>query len=191
MAEETREPNRTMPLAIFLSLAITALLYGAVSLAAARSVEIGALAGSERPLALVYETATGRSAGFLAAIAVAAALNGVLAQIVMSSRVLYGLGRRAAYLSVFTHAHPRSGAPVLATLLAGSVVTVSALMLPLATLAEASSVILLAVFLTMNMALLALKRRGPPPAGAFEAHWSIPWLGGAAASLALAAAALG
>ncbi len=191
MAEETRDPGRTMPRAIFIALGVTSLLYALVSFAAVRSVAIAPLGESQRPLALVFETATGSNAAFLALIAFVAALNGVLAQIVMSARVLYGLGRRNRGLRVFGHAHPKLGAPVLATLVGGGLATVGAATLPLLALAEATSVILLVVFVAMNAALIALKRRGPPPEGVFEAHWIIPWIGAATALVALATAAIG
>src|SRR6056297_3394491 len=97
MAEEVRDPERTLPRAILAALAITAVLYG-----------------------LVWQAARGGGAELLSLIAVAAALNGVLAQIVMAARVLFGLGRRHPSLAGFHHAHPRLGTPVRATLLVGA-----------------------------------------------------------------------
>ncbi|HRC56672.1 MAG TPA: APC family permease, partial [Kofleriaceae bacterium] len=117
MAEEAREPTRAMPRAILLALFITSALYFLVSLAAVRAAPHADLSASEQPMALIWTQATGSSAGFLSAIAVAAALNGVLAQIVMAARVLFGLGRRSQVLAPFTQAHPRFGTPVRATLL--------------------------------------------------------------------------
>ncbi len=175
MAEEAKAPERNMPRSILLSLAITGALYILVTMAAVRSVPVEALAVSERPLALVWETSTGRAATFLSAIAVAAALNGVLAQIVMASRVFFGLGRRSPTLSVFYHAHPRFGTPVLATILVGVVVIVSALTLPVALLAEYTTLALLLVFMIVNAALIGLKIRGGP--SPFAVPVLVPWLG--------------
>ncbi len=185
MAEEAKAPERNMPRAIILSLAITGALYILVTMAAVRTVPIEALGTSERPLALVWETATGRAATFLSAIAVAAALNGVLAQIVMASRVLFGLGRRSPSLAIFHHAHARFGTPVLATILVGIVVIASALTLPVALLAEYTTLALLVVFSIVNAALIGLKsKHGPSP---FSVPILVPWLG-ILASLALFAA---
>ncbi|MEL6482547.1 MAG: APC family permease, partial [Pseudomonadota bacterium] len=61
MAEETIDPSRTMPRAIFLAVAITTALYALVAVAALRAVEPQALAASERPLALVFTAGTGLS----------------------------------------------------------------------------------------------------------------------------------
>jgi len=161
MAEEVRDPTRTLPRAILLALAITAGLYALVSFAAVRTVSPVLLGQSEQPLALVWEIATGRSASFLSAIAVVAAINGVLAQIVMASRVLLGLGRRSALLARFSAVSSRTGTPLLGTVLVGAVVIVGALTLPVATLAEATAAVLLAVFFLVNAALILLKLREP------------------------------
>ncbi|MEM9060464.1 MAG: APC family permease [Pseudomonadota bacterium] len=175
MAEETRDPGRTMPRAIIAAMALTTLIYILVAWAAVRAVPSEALAQSERPLALVFETATARNAGFLAAIAVAAALNGVLAQIVMASRVLYGLGRFAPVFAIFHRAHPRFGTPVLATALCVVVVLALALTLPIAELAELTSTVLLAIFAAINLTLIVIKRRRR--AEGFRAPVWVPWLG--------------
>ena len=175
MAEEAREPSRTMPRAILYALAITAVLYALVSLAAVRAVPRDVLGASERPLALVWEAGMGTSAIFLSAIAVAAALNGVLAQIVMASRVLFGLGRRAPEFRVFYAAHARFGTPVLASVLVGAFVIGSALTLPVATLAEVTTLALLIVFAIVNAALIGVKRRQPEAAFSVSIFW--PWLG--------------
>ncbi|MCM2560685.1 amino acid permease [Lutimaribacter sp. EGI FJ00015] len=175
MAEEVRRPTYTLPRAILLALVITSLIYGAVSWAAVRAVPLAQLAGSEQPLALVWQTRMGGPASFLSAIAVAAALNGVLAQIVMASRVLFGLGKDGGPLGLFHHAHPRFGTPALATLLVGALVVIGALGLPVAILAEVTSTILLAVFVLVNAALIGLKRRTPQ--AVFRVPMAVPVVG--------------
>ncbi len=189
MAEEARDPGRTMPRAIIAALVMTALLYALVSLAAVRAVPREALALSERPLALVWEAGTGTGAVFLSAIAVAAALNGVLAQIVMASRVLFGLGRRSPAMAIFHKTHPRFGTPVLGTLAVGAAVIFSAFSLPVAALAEITSQALLIVFAIVNAALIGVKRK--QPASPFAVPVWMPWLGIIACLAGFAASFLG
>ncbi|SIO29801.1 amino acid/polyamine/organocation transporter, APC superfamily [Rhodovulum sp. ES.010] len=184
MAEEVSDPARTLPRAILLALAITTTVYAAVCIAAVRAVPAGDLAATERPLALVWERGTGGNADFLSLIAVAAALNGVLAQIVMAARVLFGLGRREPRLATFHHAHPRFGTPVKATLLVGAGVIAAALALPIASLAGVTSVVLLTVFALVDVSLIALKRRAPD--APFRVAGWVPWAGVATAVAALA-----
>ena len=183
MVEEVERPDRTMPVAIIGALVVTCLLYGSVSIATVRAVDPAVLADSDRPLALVYEAATGGSARFLSGIAVVAALNGVLAQMVMASRVLFGLGRREPVLARFHRVHPRTGTPVAATVLVGALVIAGALVIDLTELAEATSSFLLAVFLVVNASLLRLKRRGPSPGFTVPSWVPLAGLLGSAAAL--------
>lgn len=185
MAEETRDPARVLPRAILISLAITATLYVLVALAAVRAVEQADIAVSSQPLALLWERATGRGGAFLSAIAVAAAANGVLAQVVMAARVLYGLGRRSAWLARMHRAHPRFGTPVEATLLVGAALTAAALAVPVAALAEVTSAVLLVVFALVNLALIRIKARQPD--ATFRVPVLVPVAGLASALMALAA----
>jgi amino acid transporter len=186
MAEEVRTPERILPRAILLSLAITSALYALVSIAAVRAVPLATLGASEQPLALVWQAGQGGSAAFLSLIAVAAALNGVLAQMVMASRVLFGLGRRSNALAGFHHAHPRFGTPVRATVLIGVVVIAGAILLPVAELAEVTSALLLGVFVLVNAALIAMKRTSPE--AGFRVPMAVPVCG---LILSLAALAVG
>jgi len=184
MAEEVSEPERTMPRAILAALVITTAIYALVSVAAVRAVPLEMLGASERPLALVWQAAQGGDARFLSTIAVFAALNGVLAQIVMASRVLFGLGKREAGFSIFYHAWSRTGTPVLATCLVGAMVIAGALALDVGLLAEMTSSILLGVFVLVNLALIVEKWRTPE--ASFKVPMFVPVAGFLLAGAALA-----
>jgi amino acid transporter len=175
MAEEVENPERTIPRAIIIALLITTVIYALVAYAAIRAVPLNALGASEQPLALVWQAGSGGQARFLSTIAVFATMNGVLAQIVMASRVLFGLGRRNEMLSAFHHAHPRTGTPILATVLVGVFVVTGALALPVAVLAEATSSILLVVFILVNVALIREKRLRPD--AGFKVPMAVPVVG--------------
>lgn len=184
MAEEVDRPEHTLPRAILLSLVITSVIYALVTFAAVRAVPVETLAQSESPLVLVWQSAGHGDGHFLAAIAVFAALNGVLAQIVMASRVLFGLGRRTPALAIFYHASPQFGTPVLATVLIGVAVTLFSILVPFTTLAELTSSILLGVFVLVNLALILQKRRAPQ--AVFRVPMIVPVLGFLASLGALA-----
>ncbi|MEP0156458.1 amino acid permease [Pseudophaeobacter sp.] len=186
MAEEVRNPTRILPQAIVISLAVTSVIYALVCWAAVRAVPLDALASSDSPLALVWQQSQGGNARFLSAIAVFAALNGVLAQIVMASRVLYGLGGRTTGLAAFRHAHPRFGTPVRATVLIGLAVLVAAYWLPVAQLASVTSATLLSVFVLVNLALILQKRRQSE--APFQVPFAVPVVGLILSLLALATA---
>lgn len=189
MAEEVQDPSRTLPIAIILSLVITTALYALVSIAAVRALPVADLAASERPLALIWQARTGQSAVFLSLIAVVAALNGVLAQLVMAARVLFGLGKRSPALAVFRRTNARFGTPVLATVLVGIALITGAVLLPVAALASVTSTVLLCVFAVVNIALIRLKSRQPE--APFRVPVIVPWFGLVAALATLAAFAGG
>ena len=189
MAEEVERPSSTLPRAILVALGVTTFIYVLVAWAAVRSVDLDTLSASTSPLVLVWQAGRGGSGDFLAGIAVFAALNGVLAQIVMASRVLFGLGRRSPVLAVFHRAHPRFGTPVLATCLIGVAVIVIALGVQLVTLAGVTSAILLSVFVLVNLALIFQKRRAPQ--APFLVPMAVPVFGFVLSIVALIAAVIG
>ena len=88
MAEETLDPHRTVPRAIILTLVVSVAIYALVAMVAAAFPDRAALAASKAPLALMFETATGRPGAVVAVMASIAMVNGILVQIVMASRVL-------------------------------------------------------------------------------------------------------
>jgi len=165
VAEEVREPTRTLPRAILLAIVLTTTLYVVVSLVAVLSLPPAVLARSDAPLALLYERATGGSPWLISVISVVAIVNGALIQIVMASRVLYGMSREGWQAQVFARVHPRTRTPVIATATITLLVLVLALWLPLITLAQATSFIVLIVFSVVNLALVRIKRREPLPPG--------------------------
>lgn len=166
MAEEVREPRRNLPLAILLATGGATLLYMLIALVAVLSVPPAELARSEAPLAVIYERATGSSPWFIGLIGLVAVVNGALIQIIMGSRILYGMAREGWLPSALGRVHPRTQTPLATTALMASAVLLLALWLPLVTLAKATSAILLAVFTLVNLALVRIKRRAPAAEGA-------------------------
>lgn len=161
VAEEAQSATRTVPAAIFLTLVVTAFLYGLVALAAVLTVSPHELAASKAPLALIYERGGGEPR-IIGAIAVVAVLNGALIQMIMASRVIYGLAELGELPRIFASVQARTRTPLLATGVVGIVVLVLAVGFPLERLAEVTSVVVLIVFALVNLALVLIKRRGTP-----------------------------
>lgn len=186
VAEEVQDASRNLPRAILIVLVIATTLYLLVALVAVLSLPPAQLAASAAPLALIFEQTTDYPPTLIAAISLFAVVNGALIQIIMASRMLYGMSAAGWLPGVFAQVSARTGTPVIATVAAASGVLLFALALPLATLAKATSTIVLVVFALVNLALIRIKRRDPAPAGArVYAGW-VPW-GGLLLSLALLA----
>ncbi len=158
VAEEVRDPLKNMPRAILLALVVSTLLYTAVALVAVASGALAELGASNAPLALIYERAAGRTPILISAIALAAVVNGALIQIIMASRVCYGLARQGWIPGLLGRVEARTQTPVIATLLVAVLVLTMALLLPVETLARFTSLLLLVVFALINLALWRIQR---------------------------------
>jgi APA family basic amino acid/polyamine antiporter len=163
VAEETRDAERTLPLAILLTLVFTLLLYVCVALVAGAVVPAETLAASGAPLVLVFERATGLSGDALAAVATVSVLNGALIQIIMAARVLYGMGRRGMIPAAFGRVNARTRTPLISTGVVGATILVLALALPIETLARTTSFVALSIFVLVNASLIAIQRREGAP----------------------------
>jgi basic amino acid/polyamine antiporter, APA family len=188
VAEEVRDPKRNLPKAIFLTLGIATVLYIAVVWIALVAVGASELAQSEAPLALVFERLTGASPRAMALIALVATLNGIIVQIIMSSRVLYGLAQQGNLPSALSKVSSRTRTPVVATAVTTAVVLGLALLAPLNDLAEATSQLTLLVFAAVNTSLIRIKKRAAQmPPGIYQAPTWVPWAGAGSCIVLLAA----
>ncbi len=182
IAEEMEDPSRTLPRAIFLTLAITAVLYVLVMWVSLVTLGPAKLATAKAPLAQVFERLTGGSPRVMSGIAIVATLNGIVVNLIMASRVLYGLGRSGTLPSALSRLNSKTSTPVLATILATGVALVLAVALPIGQLADLSARITLVVFGLVNVALVLIKRgeagqRALPPQGIFTAPMWVPVAG--------------
>lgn len=189
MAEEAKAPTRSLPVAIVATLVITGVLYVLVTLASILTLPADALGGTDAPLAAVLsETGSGRQGRAISLIALIAIINGVLVQIIMASRLLYGMARQGWAPAILGNVWHRTGTPVLATVLAGSAAFLLTLGFPIVPLAQATSLILLLVFAMVNAALIRIKWRKGDRA-AFHIPFWVP-VAGVVVTLALAVQAV-
>jgi APA family basic amino acid/polyamine antiporter len=166
VAEETKNPSVVAPRAIFIALGASTALYVALSLVAVLSVPLEKLSESDAPLALVYRETTNSPSWVISLIGLITVIDGVLAQIIMVSRVLYGMASQGWLPKAFAHVAPNSKTPLLGIAAASGTALALALWFPLGTLAVTTSFLLLVVFAAINASLIAVKRRDPQPEGA-------------------------
>jgi len=177
VAEEVKRPRVAMPLAILFSLVISAALYLLVVMVSVANVAAEQLGASSAPLALVFQKVSPLSPLIISAIGIAAAINGVVVQIIMGSRILYGLAKRGWLHHELARLHKVRRTPMLATVIVVSLMVVSALSLPLVSLAGLTSILVLAIFSLVNVALLVIKRRQPRHNGYITVPYFVPALG--------------
>ena len=185
IAEEVKEPARTLPRAIFLTLALVTLLYVVVVWVALIAVPHDELAASTAPLSLVFERATGASPALITAISIVATINGIIVFMVMGSRVLYGMAVQGLLPAWLGHVHAKTHTPLEATALVVGMTLLLAVVFPIEGLAEATARLSLVVFAFVNAALIKMKLdRVTPPPGAFVVPIWVP-VAGLLSSLAL------
>ncbi|MGE0221951.1 MAG: APC family permease [Acetobacteraceae bacterium] len=157
LAEEVKEPQRTLPRGVLGAVAASVVLYVGVALAVVLSGKAGA-----NPLLALFPASAGTAFAVVGTIAVA---NGVLVEIVMLARLFYGMARNGQLPARLAVVHPRSQTPTNATLLAGGIVLVTALTVPFERLLVAANGITLAIFTLVAAALWRVKARGEPVPG--------------------------
>jgi len=159
VVEEAKVPRRDIPRAMVLTLLISTILYVVVAAVAVTAVSIERLSTSSAPLSLVFREIAGVSPATISAIAIVATLNTILAQMTMAARVIYGLARDGDLPEILARVSPRTGTPLLATVLIVASIMPLALTASFAWLAEGTSLATLAVFALVNLALLRLRFR--------------------------------
>lgn len=161
IAEEVKDAKRALPAAIIFSVVLCLIIYAWVSLIALLSVPPKQLAASNTPVAEMVRAHSWYSSTGLGIVSLLTGLNGALVQIIMASRVAYGMAKRKHAPAWFANVHSKTQTPFNATLLITALVLLLALFFPLTTLAKITSGIILLIFAAVNLALWRIKRRHP------------------------------
>lgn len=189
VAEEVKDPVHAMPRAILLTLVIATILYVSTATAALLSVPIKDLSASAAPLSLVFNGAPGSVQKAFSIIAIVSTVNGVLIQMIMASRVIFGLADRGHLPTIFARISSRTKTPNIATVTVVLLIGVLALTLPIHSLARHTSQIVLLVFMFVNGALIRLKlREGDDGCSHFSVPLFVPILGVTTSALLFATA---
>lgn len=178
IAEEMKDPSRTLPRALFITLALTTVVYALVVWIALMAVPPEELSRSTAPLALVFERLTGLPLVTMSMIAVVATLNGIIVHMIMIARVLYGLATQGNLPYALTRLNPITRTPLLATAIGVGAILILALAVPLAGLADLTARFTLAIFAIVNLALIRIKSREEEPRpGVFICPRWVPFAG--------------
>ena len=177
VAEEAINPRINIPLAIIISLIITTIFYVLISVVAILLLSADELSASDAPLALLYEKTTGQSPVVITIISLFSVVNGALIQVIMASRVLYGMSRKKWLPARIGEINAATHTPVIATIFITVAILIFSLLLPLLSLAKITSFITLNIFMLINLALLKIKFSKREHAGFTVPVW-IPLTGG-------------
>ncbi|WP_204038853.1 APC family permease [Acrocarpospora phusangensis] len=179
LAEEAKDPQRDFPRALFGGLAVAAAVYLAVAFTATMLVDTETLRTSSGPLLEVVKVA-GLSfpPKLFALIALLAVGNTALINMLMASRLVYGMGRERIVPAVFASVHPTRATPWVAILFTVAVAVALVSTGDVGGLAETTVLLLLCVFALVNVSVLVLRRDPVEHAHYRAPNWA-PALGAA------------
>ena len=157
IAEEVEQPEKSLPKAIIAALLVSVILYILIALVSVLVLPIESLSASDAPFAdMLAQSSTG-SVTLIAVISMVAVVNGALVQLIMCSRVIYGMARQGLLPKKLGLVSKKTRTPVLATVFSALFIVVFALALPLVVLAKITSFIVLLVFIVVNLALVRIQ----------------------------------
>jgi APA family basic amino acid/polyamine antiporter len=177
MAEETKDPVRIFPKVMLSGLCITGLIYVLVSISSVALVAPAELGEGDAPLLKVVQAgASAFPLWIFAFITMFAVANSALINMLMASRLLYGMANERVLPKILGKVHPGRRTPwvgiVFTTVIAFGLVWFA----DLTALGGTTSLLLLCVFTVVNIAVLVL-RRDPVEHRHFKAPTAIPVIG--------------
>lgn len=174
LAEETRDPTRTVPRALLLALGISTLLYIGVAVAAVSVIGASALGASDRPLADVLDHALGgRGADVLAVIALIATTNTTLLCLTATSRLQYGMASAGALPEPFMRLGTKRRAPYVGIGVSAVAAAGFVMFRDLTLVASVTDLAIYLVFIAVDLAVVILRFRLPDHPRPFRAPGAI------------------
>ncbi|WP_285585351.1 APC family permease [Herbidospora sp. NBRC 101105] len=159
LAEEAKDPQRSFPRALFGGLAVAGLIYLAVAFTATMLVDTETLKNSSGPLLEVVKVAGLEFPPKLfALIALLAVGNTALINMLMASRLVYGMAREGIVPKVFGAVHASRATPWVAIVFTVAIAVVLVCTGDVGGLADTTVLLLLCVFTIVNIAVLVLRR---------------------------------
>jgi APA family basic amino acid/polyamine antiporter len=167
-AEETRRPQRDMPIGIIASLGICTFLYVAVSLVITGMVKYTDIK-VEAPLAEAFRSVGQPYYATIISLGALAGLTTVMMILMLGqSRVFFAMSRDRLLPPVFSKVNHSTGTPVRTTLVTGAAVALLATLVPLSDLAALVNIGTLFAFVLVSIGVLVLRRTRPDLPRAFR-----------------------
>ncbi|MGH3613653.1 MAG: APC family permease [Pseudonocardia sp.] len=178
MAEECHDPPRIFPRAMLLGMGIAATIYVVIAVLSSMLVPANVLAeaGSDALFRVLDAGAPAFPPAVFAAIGLFAVVNSALINMLMSSRLLYGMSNERIIPRVFGRVHDGRRTPWVSILFTSVIAIVLVVSADISLLGGTTALLLLTVFTVVNIAVLVLRRR-PVDHEHFRAPNWTPWAG--------------
>ena len=160
-AEETKNPQRDLPIGILASLAICTVLYMAVAAVLTGMVPMH-LIDTHAPIAAAMKSVNQNwLAGFISVGAIAGLTSVLLVLQLGASRILYAMSRDKLLPGVFSQIHPKFHTPHINTIIVGGMIAALSLILDLNAAAELCNIGTFTAFLMVCVGVLVLRKSDP------------------------------
>ncbi len=170
-AEEARDPQRDVPLAVLASLGIAMVLYIAMCFVLTGVVPYTTL-NTDAPVATAFTSLGLTSISFIVSVAAVAGITSVMIAFLLScARIGFAMSRDGLLPRYFAAVHPTHGTPYRTTLWAAAFIAVTAGVLPIDELAQLINMGVLSAFLVVCGAIIVLRRRRPDLHRSFRTPW--------------------
>jgi len=161
-AEETKNPNRNVPLGILGSLAACSLIYVLVAAGAIGTTPYQRLIGNTEPLAWILRNLGHPTLGNLVGLAAVVALPSVLLMLLFGqSRIFFSMARDGLLPRALSRVHPRLHTPHVMTIITGAAVALLAAFFSVQEIAELSNTGTLFAFVAVGLGVLRLRSTEP------------------------------
>ncbi len=161
VAEETQDPERTVPLGMFWTLVICTVLYVAMALVVTGVVPYTQL-GVADPMALIFEVLNMPWATVIVSLGALIAMTGVLLVFQLGQPRIFMVMARDGLLPEFCKSiHPKFKTPHVTTILCGVVVAIAAGFTDLSTVLELCNIGTLFALIMVSVGVLILRRTQP------------------------------
>ena len=161
VAEEVKNPERNIPLAMFLAQGTVMVLYALVSWVITANVPYESMATDVAPMATAAKAIGGRAAEVgMAVLAIAALSSMCNAGVMASARDPYAMSRDRILPGLFSTIQPKFGTPIFAILLTGVLLISLVTFLPVVKLAKLASGFKIFIFCVVNLTVIILRETG-------------------------------
>lgn len=180
-AQESKNPQRDMPIGILGSLGVSTILYILVAIVLTGIVSYKSLNVAD-PVAVGVD-AMGKGMFWLRPIVKVAAIAGlssvILVMLLGQPRIFFTMSKDGLLPSVFSRVHPKFKTPYLSTIITGTVAMIIAGVLPIRILGELVSIGTLLAFIIVCISVLVLRKTRPDIERPFRTPWvpAVPILG--------------
>jgi APA family basic amino acid/polyamine antiporter len=190
-AQETRRPQRDLPIGILVSLAICTVLYVAISVILTGLVPYPKLSVADPMVVGAKATPIGWLETAVEVGAIAGLSSVMLVMLLAQPRIFYAMARDGLFPPFAKRIHPRFGTPHVATWITGAVCALLGGILPIEILGELTSIGTLFAFVLVSLGVMVLRLRRPDLPRGFRVPggpYLVPLFGAASAGTLIATA---